>query len=319
MNTKIDIEPLKVKLLRGSYTESIHRVHVAICDNKGRVLMKAGDPKYTSFIRSAFKPFQALPFISSGTLERNKIPDSGLAISCGSHNGSTMHAREAFNVLWKSDIDVNLLKCPIPNKKKSPLEHNCSGKHSAFLATCRKMGWETANYLEEDHPLQIEIKRRLADILRVKKEELISAKDDCGAPTFELTITQMAFLYAHLSSSQHAELEKISRAIIGFPELIAGQGFFDTELMKRSHRQIISKGGSEGIQCIGRIGEGLGVAIKVEDGSKRAKHAAGIRVLEQLEWLTPTGIKELKQEVFNFAPGVRIVVEGELTFDQNKN
>ena len=72
MNTKINIEPLKVKLLRGSSTESIHRVHVAISDNKGRVLMKAGDPKYVSFIRSAFKPFQALPFISSGAFEKAK-------------------------------------------------------------------------------------------------------------------------------------------------------------------------------------------------------------------------------------------------------
>ena len=315
----LEKEPLKVKLIRGDSVESFHRVHIAICDIKGRVLMKAGDPRYKSYIRSAFKPFQALPFIRSGTLEKDNISDRGLAICCGSHSGTPLHARESFKLLWESDLDVNLLKCPIPTGKNSPLEHNCSGKHSAFLATCKKMGWDRATYLDEHHPLQIEIKRRLADILRVKKNELKSARDDCGAPTYELTLNQMALLYAHLSSSEQAELEKISRAIIAFPELIAGDGLFDTELMKRSHRQIISKGGSEGIQCIGRLGKGLGVAIKVEDGSKRAKHAAGIRVLEQLEWLTPAGIKELKEEVFKFAKGVRIVVEGELSFHQNNN
>ena len=92
----------------------------------------------------------------------------------------------------------------------------------------------------------------------------------------------MANLYANLSSSLHPELEQINRAMLQNPELVAGEDCFDTELMNRAHRQIISKGGSEGIQCLGRIGEGLGLTIKIEDGSKRAKHAVAIHLLKQL-------------------------------------
>ena len=57
------INSLKVLVKRGSSVESIHRAHASICDSKGRTLMKAGSCEYETFIRSALKPFQALPFL----------------------------------------------------------------------------------------------------------------------------------------------------------------------------------------------------------------------------------------------------------------
>ena len=66
---------LKVFLKRGSYVESVHNVHAVICDNKGRVLMQAGNDKHETFIRSALKPFQAIPFISSGAYEKARLDD----------------------------------------------------------------------------------------------------------------------------------------------------------------------------------------------------------------------------------------------------
>ena len=61
--------PLEVHLKRGSSIESTHRVHAVVCDSRGRVLMRAGQPDFETFIRSALKPFQALPLISSGASE----------------------------------------------------------------------------------------------------------------------------------------------------------------------------------------------------------------------------------------------------------
>ena len=34
--------------------------------------MCAGNPEYRSFIRSALKPFQAIPFVSSGAISKNQ-------------------------------------------------------------------------------------------------------------------------------------------------------------------------------------------------------------------------------------------------------
>ncbi len=307
---------LKVFLKRGSYVESVHNVHAVICDNKGRVLMQAGNDKHETFIRSALKPFQAIPFISSGAYEKARLDEKVLAIACSSHSGTKKHAREAFKLLWNSEVDVNKLQCPIPKTKKSKLEHNCSGKHAAFLATCKKMSWPIENYLQGSHPLQVEINRRVSELLNVSSNDLIAARDDCGAPTLSLTLSQMAFLYAQLSGSNHSELEQISRAMMRHPELIGGEGRFDTEVIKRAHGQLICKGGSEGIQCLSKAGESMGIAIKVEDGSKRAKQAAALHILKQLEWMTPISLQELEEQVLMINPGVQLEVAGELRFQE---
>ncbi len=316
LQTKSTNLPLRVFLKRSGTIESVHRVHVVVCDNKGRILMSSGDPNYESFIRSSLKPFQALPFISSGAYEQYKFNDKSIAIACSSHCGSKAHSREVFKILWNSDINVSFLQCPIPHGLKSPLEHNCSGKHAAFLSTCRKLKWPIDNYLNGSHPLQQEIIRRVADFLCIPAEELVAARDDCGAPTLTLRLSQMALLYALLGSSNLAEMEQICRAILANPLLISGEGRFDTELMYRGHGQLISKGGAEGIQCISNLGERMGIAIKVEDGSKRAKHAVAIHLLNQLGWITPIAHLELEEKFLLKGPGLNLEVDGSLGFQE---
>ena len=307
-----EIGYLKILVKRGSSVESIHRAHASICNTKGRVLMKSGSSEYETFIRSALKPFQALPFVTSGTSEKYNLDNKNLALACGSHSGSAEQARTAFKFLWNAGIDIKELKCPTPQNKESKLQHNCSGKHSAFLATCKKMNWDLDSYLMGHHPLQKEIFRRVSELLKIPAEELIAERDDCGAPTLLLSLYQMAILYAHLSRSDQPEFEQITRAMTRHPELVAGEGCFDSELIKRGHNQIISKGGSEGIQCIGLLGEGIGLSIKVEDGSKRAKHAVAIHLLRQLEWITPSAIEELDEIILQKKPGIYIEVQGQL-------
>ena len=307
----------KVFLKRDSSIESVHRVHAVICDIKGRVLMHAGKSDYLTFIRSALKPFQALPFISSGAYEMVDFDEKLLAIACGSHSGEKYQSRQSFKLLWNSDLTVDQLQCPIPVAKESKLEHNCSGKHAAFLATCKKMNWPMNTYLEETHPIQIEINRRVSEILDISTKELVIARDNCGAPTLLLSLSQMASLYAHLTGSNKSELEQISRAMMRNPELVAGKGKFDTEVIKSSHGQLLSKGGSEGIQCLSKIGEGIGIAIKAEDGSRRAKHAVALHLLENLDWITPVGLQDLKEDFLRINPFVNLQVEGSLKFQEN--
>ena len=306
------LTPLEVRLKRSGCVESVHRVHAVVCDQRGRILMRAGQANYETFIRSALKPFQALPFLSSGAAAQVDCGDRGIAISCASHAGTPGHAREAFKILWNAELEAHQLQCPVPVGASSPLEHNCSGKHAAFLATCKKMAWPTDTYLQGDHPVQQEVNRRVAELLGLPADELIAARDDCGAPTLRLELAQMALLYAHLGASTLAELEQISRAMLAHPHLVAGEGKFDTELMRRAHGQVLSKGGAEGIQCLSRIGDGLGVAIKVEDGSRRAKQAVALHLLRQLDWLTPSGLEELEEQVLLLNPGVQLEVHGAL-------
>ena len=301
--------------MRGSHIESIHKIHAVISDKKGRVLMCAGNPEYKSFIRSALKPFQAIPFVSSGAASKINNASKSIALACGSHSGSKLHSREAFKILWEYDIDINDLKCP--KSKISPLEHNCSGKHAAFLATCKKLNWPLETYLKGDHPLQIEIFRIIAELLEIPTSEIKAERDDCGAPTLYLKLIEMSKLYSLLSSSESAELEQIARAITTNPIMISDNNKFDTEIIKASHGQVIGKGGAEGIQCICKLNEGIGLALKVEDGSKRAKHGVRLHLLKQLEWISDLRIQDIEEKIFNFSEGVRIEVKGQLKFQES--
>ncbi|MBO8232050.1 asparaginase [Prochlorococcus marinus str. MU1402] len=307
--------PLQATLIRGSNIESIHKIHAVITDKKGRVLMCAGNPEYKSFIRSSLKPFQAIPFVSSGAASKINDASKSIALACGSHSGSRIHAREAFKILWEYDIDINNLKCPIT--KSSPLQHNCSGKHAAFLATCKKLNWPLESYLKGDHPLQIEIFRIVSELLEIPISEINAERDDCGAPTLYLKLIEMSKLYSLLSSSENAELEQISRAMTTNPMMISDNNKFDTEIIKGSHGQVIGKGGAEGIQCLSKVNEGIGLALKVEDGSKRAKHAVSLHLLKQLEWISDLRIQDIEEKVLNFSEGVRIEVQGQLKFQES--
>ncbi|MBD2104220.1 asparaginase [Leptolyngbya sp. FACHB-261] len=305
-------EELEIRLLREGIVESSHYAEAVVCDTRGRVFSVAGNPETAAFIRSSLKPIQALAVVASGTKERFNLSDKDLAVICSSHQGTVTQSRQVFNILWRCDVDPSQLRCPIPTGRRSPLQHNCSGKHAGMLAVCQKCNWSLESYLSSRHPVQQLVLEKLADLLRIPTAEFISARDDCGVPTYFLQLSQMATLYAHLASGSRLDLECLVRAMTRYPEMVAGDGEFDTELMRLSEGELISKAGAEGVQCIGRVGQGLGLAIKVKDGAKRAKHGAAIHALRQLGWITPSAAERLAEQFTTLSDYKRLEVLGEL-------
>ncbi|MFQ4145034.1 asparaginase [Chlorogloeopsis sp. ULAP02] len=313
MGKRTQAAVLEVRLLREGIIESKHIVQAVVCDNRGRVLSVAGNAETATFVRSALKPFQALAVTSTGTLERYDLSDRDLAIITSSHKGTIQQVRQAFNILWRADIDPSALQCPIPEGKRSPLEYNCSGKHAGMLAVCQQCNWSLNNYLQRKHPVQQLIIAKVAEVLKMPAEEFISVHDDCGAPTYLMQLGQMASLYAQLAASSSLDMERIVRAMTHHPTLIAGDGEFDTELMRLAPGEVVSKAGAEGVQCIGRLGEGMGLAIKVIDGAKRAKYAAAIHLLQQMGWISPSVAEALSENFMSLGRYKRLEVIGELS------
>ena len=304
---------LEVRLLREGIIESRHQVQAVVCDDRGRVLSVAGNSETATFARSALKPFQALSVAATGTLDRYELSDRDLAIICSSHQGTIEQVRQVFNILWRSDIEASLLQCPIPEGKSSRLQYNCSGKHAGMLAVCQQRHWPLNTYLQHNHPVQQLIFGKVAELLRMPAAEFIHAHDDCGAPTYLLQLGQMASLYAQLASGQNLDMERIVRAMTHHPTMIAGEGEFDTELMRLTEGELVSKAGAEGVQCIGRTGEGMGIAIKVMDGAKRAKYAVAIHVLQQMGWIDPSVGEILTESFMTLGKFKRLEVIGELS------
>lgn len=304
---------LEVRLLREGIIESRHQVQAVVCDDRGRVLSVAGNAETATFARSALKPFQALSAIATGTLERYELSDRDLAIICSSHKGTIEQVRQVFNILWRSDIDASILQCPIPEGKSSRLQYNCSGKHAGMLAVCQQRHWPLNTYLQHNHPVQQLIFGKVAELLKMPAAEFIHAHDDCGAPTYLLQLGQMASLYAQLASGQNLDMERIVRAMTHHPTMVAGEGEFDTELMRLTEGELVSKAGAEGIACIGRSGEGMGLAIKVMDGAKRAKYAVAIHLLQQMGWIDPSVGEILTESFMALGKFKRLEVIGELS------
>ncbi len=314
MGKRTQAKPLEVRLLREGITESRHIVEAVVCDERGRVLSVAGNSETAAFVRSALKPFQALAVTTTGTLERYNLSDRDLAIITSSHKGTIEQVRQVFNIIWRADLDPTALQCPIPEGKKSPLEYNCSGKHAGMLAVCQQRHWPLNNYLDRKHPIQKLILGKVAELLRMPAEEFLSAHDDCGAPTYLMQISQMASLYALLASSTNVDMERIVRAMTHHAAMVAGVGEFDTELMRLAPGELVSKSGAEGVQCIGRLGEGMGLTIKVMDGAKRAKYAVAIHLLQQMGWISPSAADSLSEKFMSIGKYKRLEVIGELSF-----
>jgi L-asparaginase len=314
MKKRTQAAAIEVRLLREGIIESRHRVEAVVSDNRGRVLSVAGNAETATFVRSALKPFQALAVTTTGTLERYNLSDRDLAIITSSHKGTIEQVRQVFNVLWRADIDPTALKCPVPEGKSSNLEYNCSGKHAGMLAVCQQRNFPLTTYLDRKHPVQQLILTKVAELLRMPAAEFIAVHDDCGVPTYLMQLGQMADLYAQLASGDSLDMERIIRAMTHHSTMVAGDGEFDTELMRLTPGEIVSKSGAEGVQCLSRIGEGMGLAIKVIDGAKRAKYAVAIHLLQQLGWITPSVAEALSEKFMNPGKYTRLEVIGELSF-----
>jgi L-asparaginase II len=297
------------RVIRGETVESIHRGHLIILDGEGREIASVGNPETVTFFRSSSKPFQAIPFITSGAAERFGFLDDEIALACASHSGEKMHTDVAERMLRKIGLSETDLRCGAhfpfneqrademirAGEKPTQLHNNCSGKHSAMLALAKHTGAPVATYDLLENPVQQSILETVAEFTETPKEEIAIGIDGCAAPNFALTISGMAKSFAKLvfppeifSDELRKACLRIVTAMLNYPELIGGTERLDTILMQAARGQFVSKIGADGVWLCGVLPspqwkKGLGIALKIEDGDdKRARAVISVEVLRQL-------------------------------------
>ena len=258
--------PIEVVVRRGSVVEARHRVH-AVAWRDGAVVEQAGDPRLISFLRSSSKPIQALPLARA----RDDLDPREVAIACASHRAEPAQLDAVRRLLAKAPARERELECGIQEgRPPDPLHHNCSGKHAGMLALCRARGWRSEGYRHAAHRVQRAMATAHAEAAGVHEDSMPTAVDGCGVVTFALSLERTAVAFARVQ--ELAGGKRIGEAMRAHPELIGGAGQADTELM-RALTGWIAKGGAEGLMCA--VGaDGLGVALKVEDGSHRPMRPA---------------------------------------------
>jgi L-asparaginase II len=294
-----------VQVLRGGLLESRHKVHAAVVNSDGKLIASVGNPHFSSFLRSSAKPFQALAFIPH--LEQMGLGSEHLAIAMASHNGEPIHVQTVADLQAKAGVKLEWLVCgthqpfsasaraalKAANLKPNVLQHNCSGKHSGMLAACLAKGLPTTGYAQPDHPHQLEIAADIRALMETDNLEI--AIDGCSVPCYRVPLEQVALGMTRFAAPETAastyqpRLELAFDAMHQHPYLIAGEHRIDTSLMQNVPN-LISKIGAEAfmVLAIRDTPHGnLGIAMKIEDGTERARDIAVLRILEQLEIVAP--------------------------------
>ena len=264
------VEAIVVEVTRGDVVEAQHVAH-AVAVRRGDVVASAGDPHLLTHFRSSAKPIQALPLVRV----RPDLDDAEIAIACASHLARPEQLEAVRSLLAKAQATEDDLECgPEPTR----LEHNCSGKHAGLLALCRAMEWPTEGYRLPEHPCQQALRDEIAGAAEVDPESMPTAADGCGIPTFALTLERMAHAFSRLDQLEGAS--GIIAAMRAHPDLVRGPQAADTVLM-RTQPGWVAKGGAEGLLCAVSA-DGLGIALKIEDGSQRAIRPAAAKFLSSL-------------------------------------
>jgi L-asparaginase II len=264
------VNPIKVSVRRGGVVEATHVVH-AVAVRDGAVVEEAGDPGRVAYLRSSAKPFQALPLVRA----RDDLTTEEIAIAAASHRALPEQLAAVRSLLEKAPATEEELEC---GPEPTPLEHNCSGKHAGMLALCRAKGWASGGYRLGTHPVQHACLAEVAAAAEVPADEIPTAVDGCGVLTFALPLERMALMFSRLEQIEGGA--EVAGAMRAHPDLIRGPMAADSLLM-RELEGWTAKGGAEGLLCATGP-DGLGIALKVEDGTMRAMRPALAELLRRL-------------------------------------
>jgi len=298
--SSLDIFTIEVS--RGTMVESRHHGFGVVIDASGQIQQSWGDPEQLIYPRSAIKPLQTLALIETGAADHFSFTEAELALASASHNGSRHHVEGVAAILSRLGLSADDLECgahPPAGEQEyrvfyksgdtlSKLHNNCSGKHAGFLATALHMKEPTAGYSGPDHPVQIRLKKILQSMGDTDLSHTPRGIDGCGIPVMGMSVKSMALGLARMANPEHVSPDRqqasrrIIEAITRYPENVAGENRFDTHVMRLAKGGFVVKGGAEAVYGAIVPSLGLGIALKIEDGGKRASEVVMAAVLDRL-------------------------------------
>ncbi len=288
---------MQLGTIRSGEIESTHEVSVVVTDSADQVVAAWGDPNTEFFYRSAIKPFQATVSLEAGA----QLTPEQLGVVCASHGGFPIHLDLTKSILWDAGLDAGALQCPeawprdpaakdllvaAGHRTERRLYHNCSGKHSGFLAACVARGWPTESYLDVDHPLQERVLRVIGDVTGVDPHPI--GVDGCGAPTPRGRLIGLARAFGSLSIDPRFAAARL--AVHRFPALVASNLLPDGQFAAWWGGPV--KVGAQGLIAAGR--NGIGMAAKSHEGSMPIAAAALVEAARALGLLSEVALEALK-------------------------
>ncbi|WP_045519015.1 asparaginase [Neobacillus niacini] len=321
-----------VDVYRGGKVESSHFGHIAVVSAEGNLLFSLGDPNRVTYARSSMKPLQTIPVVETGAADLYELSESDISLCCASHSGETQHTDRVLAILGRAGIEDTALHCGthIPHaqdtykkliaagKELTPLYNNCSGKHTGMLVTAKHMGETLEDYYLPSHPVQQRILKVISNVADYPIEKIEMGIDGCGVPVHALPLERLAYAFARmarpdsLGEERAKVVNRITTAMMKYPEMVGGTGRFCTDFMKASRGRLFGKAGAEAVYLIGDRETGIGIAIKIEDGNGRAAYPAALETLRQLGFIDEEQLNNLMHHYRPALKNARHEIVGEL-------
>jgi L-asparaginase II len=269
--------PAVAEIVRSGFVEGHHYGSLVALERDGSVAWSVGEVDVAVLPRSCNKPVQALAMVRAGL----DLPPHLLALACASHSGEPFHIDGVRRILESAGLDESALQTP-PDYPlddaardevvrgggvRQPVLMNCSGKHAAMLATCVVNGWDTATYLDPDHPLQKTIADTVSELTGEPVEH--RAVDGCGAPLLSTSLTGLARAFRTLAVATGGPEERVAAAIRRHPEFVSGTTRDELALL-RAVPGAIGKAGAESCYAVA-LADGRSFALKCDDGAPRVR------------------------------------------------
>ena len=294
--------PLTVEVTRGDMVESRHMGACVVVDADGGILHAWGDQDRVVYPRSAIKPLQTLVLIETGAADAYQLTDAELALASASHGATSEHVDGIGAWLKRIGLGPEDLECgghdPTDadaakalfraGKEPGRIHNNCSGKHTGFLCTALHMGEPTKGYLNPGHPVQDRLFAMLGEMGGADLSQAPRGVDGCGIPVFGMPLSAMARAMARMADTGGLEAGRVEAAgrivtaMMSNPLLVSGRGRFDTIAMEAANGAFAVKTGAEGVHGAILPELGLGVAVKIDDGARRAAQVAMAAILDYL-------------------------------------
>ena len=287
-----------VRVTRADRVESLHRGALVVVE-RGEPTLVRGDADRVVFYRSASKPIQALELVVSGAADAFRLTPEEIAIAAGSHSAEPRHLAAVRSILSKSGVPETALRCGghrsidadvafAQRRDGVPVTSilsNCSGKHAGMLAAAKHRGDPLDGYLSPDHPVQRAILAHAAVLSGTVSRDVVVGVDGCGAPAFAIPLAAIARSIGRfvapegVPASLAAAAVRVRDAMLAHPEMVAGEGRFDTDLMRAGRGRVLAKAGAEGVHVAALPERALALAVKVDDGNDRGYRAVVIETL----------------------------------------
>jgi L-asparaginase II len=297
------------KIYRGSVVESFHLGYAYVTDETGKELLSAGNPDTPVFTQETAAIFKLVALLQEKGDEKFKLTDKEMAVACSTHSGKEVQTDVIHSLLKKIDVKINELQCEIETpepvtfekliiqgRRPSQIHNRYSGLHAGVLALAKTLGEDAEDYLKaisHTHTKYLEVIKKYSGFDKILKET-----DDSGLESYFLPMNKITIMYNALLKGTDENLTKVFQVVTDFPEMIAGEGKFDTEFIKLMKGNGLVKSGSHGLValCVKPPKEnGVNIVVKSIDGSTEAAVSMAIEIMNHLNIIDKKNLEKLKE------------------------